>query len=889
MSEATRARFTFTAGPYGAGDLDVARVTGSERMSRPSSFDVDVVVRGAERAALGQLLGTRARLGFPGADGRQIAGIVARVSAHGMVDERDLYRIRVVPALWLLGRRRNSRIFQQQSAPAIVRAILSEHGVEQLWKVERAYPTREYCVQYRETDLQFVTRLLAEEGIFYFIADPPAGDGEAPETVVFADAASAHRPIAGDARLPVRRTGALLHGEHVASFSLEEQVRSASTVHRGFDFKRPRLDLRGEARAEGGAADAGAALEVYDHDGDSEEGRIDGAGARSALEQLRAGATMARGESNCRRLAPGGSFELGEHPSENLNRRYAVVRLDHEVRQVAGPRLEGGGEETYVNRFRCVPERVPYRPRRPRRELQQVTETATVVGPPGEEIHVDAHGRIKVQFHWDREGKNDEHSSCWLRAMQPWAGSAWGSQFIPRVGMEVVVTFVGGDVDRPMVVGAVYNAQNPTPYALPAHKTQSGIRTRSSPGGKGANELRFEDAAGEEQVYLHAQRDLDELVENDHTRTVRGDEAISVGRSSTVEIDGDQDVHVKGNEIITVEKNFVFHVVGKQVILFDGQGTGDGGDTSAAPPGPDDPAHAPQGGEGAAPPAETLSEADQLAGQVAAAKLLFLREQVPDDLYSRAGQMVDAAESAADRLAALQAAVQDPAALAEAALSEATQLSRAQALAERAREVRDAAGAAISDALLPAPAALHRLQVAVVDRLQGVWRAADGMAKGLFPQEAPEGSPIDGGSGRAGGGGGAKPKKKKKEEAKVSPWKNTGSTSMLTIKGGGIIDSPDGFTLTGQGGFVDIHNGVLLGSANVRVDLKAPQIDLDATGAVYIKGKSAVQVVSPKVHVYAGDEIHLQVGGSSIHITAGGIKITSGGAVQINGSFITLN
>ena len=254
MSEATRGRFTFSAGPHGPGAIEVARVKGSEGISRLSSFDVDLVVHRADGAPLGRILGGRARLSFPGDQGRTISGVVARVEARAPVDDREACRIRLVPALWLLRRRRNSRIFQHQSAPEIVRAVLAEHDVAQTWKVQRAYPAREYCVQYRETDLDFVTRLLAEEGIFYFIADPPAGDDASTETVVFGDTVSAHAPIAGDPRLVLRSAGALLRDEQITELSLEDRVRSAATVHRAFDFKRPRLDLRGEAVVEGGAS-----------------------------------------------------------------------------------------------------------------------------------------------------------------------------------------------------------------------------------------------------------------------------------------------------------------------------------------------------------------------------------------------------------------------------------------------------------------------------------------------------------------------------------------------------------------------------------------------------------------------------------------------------------
>jgi hypothetical protein len=236
--------------------------------------------------------------------------------------------------------------------------------------------------------------------------------------------------------------------------------------------------------------------------------------------------------------------------------------------------------------------------------MQQVSETAVVVGPAGEEIYTDAHGRIKVQFHWDREGRHDDHSSCWMRVVQPWAGSNWGVQFIPRIGMEVVVTFSGGDTDAPLVTGAVYNATHPPPFALPEHKTQSGLRSRSSPGGSGSNELRFEDAAGAEEIFVHAQKDLREVVRNDHALAVGRDEAVQITGNRSTLIEGNHVRVIKGSEVATIEGNMVLHVVGKQHIKVDAKG----GDTGGASDASGTSTGAP-GGESAPSPAEALAGA----------------------------------------------------------------------------------------------------------------------------------------------------------------------------------------------------------------------------------------------------------------------------------------
>lgn len=269
------------------------------------------------------------------------------------------------------------------------------------------------------------------------------------------------------------------------------------------------------------------------------------------LRQKRRDARVAEGASTCPALAVGHRFRLEDHPVHELNREYAVTAVEHEG--WATP--PEGQREVYRNRFSSVPAEVAFCLPRPKRRSVMVALTATVAGPPGTEIHTDASGQIKVQFHWDRERRFDEHSSCWIRTMQAWGGPGWGTQFIPRVGMEVVVTFEGGDPDKPMVLGCLYNGTHPPSFNLPENKTRSGIRTQSSPGGGGFNELSFEDLKGEEQIYLHAQRDLDEIVRRDHTITVQHDETshvhrnrrATVGRDASDEVRGDREEVVRGD------------------------------------------------------------------------------------------------------------------------------------------------------------------------------------------------------------------------------------------------------------------------------------------------------------------------------------------------------
>jgi type VI secretion system secreted protein VgrG len=451
----------------------------------------------------------------------------------------------------------------------MVDAVLAPHGVQRRWELTRGLPKRAYCVQYHETDLAFVLRMLAEEGIF-FRFDHPEVDGASPhsrEVLVLGDAAEKVPPIAGVERLPLRESidGDALRAEgaHVSAFRARRVIAATQVLLRDYDFVHPRFEQRSltEPLVRSARPDLDGRLPdrsgVYEHKMEYEEPDLQPHDASRHLEQLRASASVHEGETRCARMRPGRSFTLTEGEPSRVDGRYTVTRVDHEGR--VAELAAAGDRGLYRNRFACVRAEVPFRPPRPERRLRQVTETATVVGPASEEIHADAHGRVRVQFHWDLDGQHDERSSCWLRASQPWAGPGWGFQFIPRIGMEVVVTFLGGDLDRPLITGTVFNAINSPSFPIPSEVTRSGIRTRSSPGGGGFNEISFEDAKGAEQIHVRAERDLDEVVLVDHTTAVGHDQSISVtGNQSTVVLGAQsvaatvsRTVHVEGPHSVT--------------------------------------------------------------------------------------------------------------------------------------------------------------------------------------------------------------------------------------------------------------------------------------------------------------------------------------------------
>ena len=557
--------FHFHAGTFAADELRVASFRCTERLSRP--FSLDVVVTTAEltlEALEAGVLGKEARLVMEVPDGfpRIFTGVVWFVEAAGTLTRQiTSFRLGLVPRLKLLEHRKTSRIFQDMTVVDVLTRVLEAAHVPFTFRLTSHYPVRAYCVQYQETDLDFITRLCAEDGIFYsfdFSAAKPAGLAEASEVVVFGDNEKLYPPIAGNPTLIYRASegegGLTVQEPHVQRFSLRRTVRPTRLLIRDYDFQRPLLAIERSAATEqlsteaeppedpGTLAGAEQSL-LYQHQGDYSETQVDRDTAAIELEQHRRKARMAEGASLCRRLVPGSRFDLEDHPVDELNQAYVVTSVRHEG--YAAEAVQGQ-KRLYQNRFRSAPATVRFRPQRPERRLQQAAETALVVGPEGQDIYTDEYGRIKVQFHWDREGKRNERSSCWIRVSQAWAGPTFGFQFIPRVGMEVLVTFLGGDVDRPVVTGCLYNAINAPTHLLPTKGTRSGIRTRTTPGGGGYNELTFDDRAGEEQVLLRAQKRLDEVVLGDHAISVGGEQRSAITGDQAEEVGGDLEAKIGG-------------------------------------------------------------------------------------------------------------------------------------------------------------------------------------------------------------------------------------------------------------------------------------------------------------------------------------------------------
>ncbi|WP_296218688.1 type VI secretion system tip protein VgrG [Pseudomonas sp. UBA2684] len=447
----------------------------------------------------------------------------------------ERYQLILRPWLWWLTLASNNRVFQNKSTSDIVTSIFDTHGFSDYQlKLTGSYTPREYCVQYTETDFAFVSRLLEEEGIFWFFTH---ADGQ--HTLVLADSNDAFPAcpnVTTIAYLGQEIGVRELHGIRAGQLC----VQAVSGVYRATDyaFTTPSTSLYGQAEAVAGP------LSVYEHPGGySAKARGDALG-KLRVDALRTQEKRFVGESDCRWLVPGHWFTLSGHDDAALNIDWVITTVTHEA-----------SHAQYRNRFVAIPKSTRYRPPRITPKPRMHTQTAIVVGKAGEEIWTDEYGRIKIQFPWDRDGQNDETSSCWVRVVLPWSGKGFGMQFVPRIGQEVIVTFIDGDPDRPLVSGCVYNGDNALPYALPANQTQSGIKTNSSKGGVGFNELRFEDKKDSEEVFLQAQKDLNINVLNDTTATVGHDETLTVqnARTRTVK-DGDESITLEqGKRSVTIQ------------------------------------------------------------------------------------------------------------------------------------------------------------------------------------------------------------------------------------------------------------------------------------------------------------------------------------------------
>jgi type VI secretion system secreted protein VgrG len=565
-------------------ELIVTSLEGFDEVSRGFAFSLRLVGKSVDvkpEAMLGQPLAIEAESGDPK---RWFHGVVTEFRLIKVEERRAHYEAELRPWTWLMGLTCDCRIFQNLSTVEIVEEIFKKYPEAKFEKrLQGSYEPREYCVQFDESDLDFVQRLLEHEGIFYFFEY--AEDGH---TLVLTDDVGKLKPAEGYATVPfhaeedpARRDRDFL-SEWVPGF----EMRTAAFAHTDYNFEKPGLSLMATSSAE--PLPKAFAGEHYRQPGAHLELTRGDVVAALRREELQAPHVRVHASGTARGLASGCKFKLEKFPREDQNAEHFVLRADY---RLYDPEYQSGGADmggdTYRVALVAAPAALPYRPPRlTPRPVMRGPQTATVVGPAGEEIYTDKYARVKVQFHWDRLGKKDEHTTCFIRVSQTWAGSGWGFIQIPRIGQEVIVDFLEGDADRPIITGRVYNASQMPPYGLPANATQSGWKSNSSLGGGGFNELRFEDKKGSEHVYFQAEKDHNELVKNDETRLIQHDmtervdniskqsigvdrfEDVGNNKETKVGVDrkvniGNNDTEVVGNDrSLTVGGDETIHVVG---------------------------------------------------------------------------------------------------------------------------------------------------------------------------------------------------------------------------------------------------------------------------------------------------------------------------------------
>ncbi|MCW0504534.1 type VI secretion system tip protein VgrG [Aeromonas piscicola] len=539
MAQSTGLQFTVKVGALADNTFVVASFKLDEGLNSPFSLKLEVASHQPD-IDFGAVLDQPCELlvWYNGELQRRVCGVVSEFAQGDSGFRRTRYSLEVKPALWRLGLRQNSRIFQAQKPDEILSILLQEHGnTDYAFALKNEHAQREYCVQYRETDLEFVNRLAAEEGLFYFHEFE-----QGKHRIVFADDAAAL--TAGPELFFNLGNRSLEQGAYVRQFHYRESVRPAEVELKDYSFKTPAYSLSQKKM--------GAELEHqrdtyqhFDYPGRFKQDPSGKALTQHRLDALRNDAMMSSGQSNCAALLPGQTFTLSEHRNAALNIAWQIVSITHSGTQPQALEEEGGdGPTTITNAFSVVKAQQTWRPRLERKPMVDGPQIASVVGPEGEEIYCDEHGRVKLQFPWDRYGSSNDQSSCWVRVSQGWAGGQYGMMAIPRIGHEVIVSFLEGDPDQPIVTGRTFHATNRPPYDLPANKTRTVLRTETHQG-EGFNELRFEDQAGQEEIYIHGQKDLNVAIENDAAWHIKHDEHR--------DIDNERVTRIKANDHLTVE------------------------------------------------------------------------------------------------------------------------------------------------------------------------------------------------------------------------------------------------------------------------------------------------------------------------------------------------
>jgi type VI secretion system secreted protein VgrG len=559
-------RIIRVATPLGKDVLLLHSFRGQESISDLFSFHLELL---SEKSFIApeKIVGQRVDLEIELADGslRYINGFVSRFAQSGADDRFTYYEAIVVPWLWFLTRTANCRIFQNATIPDIVSKVFKDRGFNDFrLALQGSFEIREYVVQYRETELNFVSRLMEQYGIFYFFEHE-----QGKHTLVMANDPNVHKPCPVQSKVRLDyAAGTVLKDEDVISgWQVEQELRPGKYALTDYNFETPSTSLlaKEDTVFKIGGNDR---FEVFDYPGEYTKKADGETVARIRMQEEEAVHFLGTGSGNCRTFASGYRFDLSGHAVSSMNKTYVLTEVHHSA-SVGGSYSNSAdaSDYRYSNQFTCIPYTVPFRPARgTARPIVHGPQTAVVVGKSGEEIWTDKYGRVKVQFFWDREGKLDENSTCWIRVSQPWAGKNWGAINIPRIGQEVIVEFLEGDPDRPIITGRVYNADQMPPYTLPDNQTRTTFMTRSSKNGSSSNynELRFEDKKGSEQIFMNAEKDMDLRVENDMREFIGQDRSLIVTRDQKEKVGGEQDVQIANDQNESVGGDASLNVTGNQ-------------------------------------------------------------------------------------------------------------------------------------------------------------------------------------------------------------------------------------------------------------------------------------------------------------------------------------
>jgi len=565
--------------PLGADVLLFHGMHAREELSRPSVYHVNLLSE-HDDIELDKILGkiVTVAVELPDESTRYFNGYVSRFSVGDKFGRYFRYRAEVRPWLWFLSRTTDCRIFQEMTVPDIVKAVFADHPTADFkMELTGSYRTWNYCVQYRETDLNFVSRLLEEEGIYYYFRHTNGHD-----TLVLTDSTSKHTPVKQCEKLPFIRPGerSAADIDHVSVWDLSREVQPGVYVHDDYDLERPSVELK--ARKVLPRSYTPSDYEVYDYPGHYLQ-KADGeqyAGVR--IDEYGSQFEIGTGVTNARGLAVGHSVTLEGCQRADQNREYLVLSADYDLEYgeyEAVPQRTGA---SYRCSFVAMATKQQFRPRRMTpKPFVQGPQTAVVVGPAGDQIYTDKYGRVKVQFHWDRRGKKDQNSSCWIRVSHPWAGKGWGSVATPRIGQEVIVDFLEGDPDQPIITGRVYNEEQQPPFGFPAGAVISGVKSDTHKG-SGFNEMSLDDTAGKERVFIHGQYNMDTVVEHDQTSTIHNnrtdrvdvDDSESIGKNQKWDVGVNRDATIGANETLTVKANRTKSIIGNETITVGGNRDG---------------------------------------------------------------------------------------------------------------------------------------------------------------------------------------------------------------------------------------------------------------------------------------------------------------------------